>query len=66
MIGKSKSQEIRLGINQFKGMSLIYIRTFMEIEGEKRPTQKGVSLKTEFYPQLKDGMKALGEAIHGL
>jgi hypothetical protein len=38
----------------------------MEIEGEKRPTQKGISLKTEFYPQLKDGVKALGEAIHSL
>ncbi len=66
VIGKSKTQEIRLGINQYKGLNLIYIRTFVEIEGEKRPTQKGVSLKVEFYPQLLEGINALGQAIHGL
>lgn len=66
VIGKSKTQEVRLGINQYKGMALMSIRTFMEIEGEKRPTQKGISLKTEFYPQLKEGIQALGETIQGL
>ena len=66
VIDKSKTQDIRLGINQYRGMNLMYIRTFIEIEGEKRPTQKGVSLKTEYYPQLKEGIMALGKAIHSL
>lgn len=64
VIEKSRTQDIRIGINEYKGMQLIYIRTFMELEGEKRPTQKGVSLKAEFYGELAEAVTALGEAIH--
>lgn len=64
VLEKSKTQDVRVGINEYRGMKLIYLRTYMEIEGEKRPTQKGVSLKVEFYPQLKEAFEKLSKAVH--
>ncbi len=64
VLEKSKTQDIRVGINEYRGMKLIYLRTYMEIEGEKRPTQKGVSLKVDFYPQLQEAFEKLGKLIH--
>ncbi|PKO12811.1 MAG: hypothetical protein CVU39_21995 [Chloroflexi bacterium HGW-Chloroflexi-10] len=63
-IGKSKTQEIRVGISHFKNMQLVDLRTYVEIDGEKRPTQKGVSMKAELYPQLMEAVRKLGELIH--
>jgi len=53
-VGKTITQEIQISLSYFKEMALINIRTFVVYEGELRPTQKGVSIKTSLYPQLWD------------
>ena len=62
-VGKTATQEIQIGLSYFKEMALINIRTFVNFEGEMRPTQKGVSIKTTLYPQLWDAIENLGELI---
>ena len=63
VLGKSMTQEIRISLSYFKKMPLINIRTFVVFEGELRPTQKGVSVKTALYPQLLEAVEKLGEVI---
>ena len=63
VVGKTITQEIRISLSYFKEMALINIRTFVDFEGELRPTQKGVSIKTALYPQLMDAVEKLGALI---
>jgi hypothetical protein len=62
-VGKTATQEIQVSLGYFKEMALINIRTFVDFEGELRPTQKGVSIKTALYPQLWQAVEKLGELI---
>ncbi len=62
-VGKTISQEIQISLSYFKEMALINIRTFVVYEGELRPTQKGVSIKTSLYPQLWEAVEKLGDLI---
>jgi hypothetical protein len=63
VLGKTATQEIRINLNYFKEMPLVNIRTYVEIDGEIRPTQKGVSLRTALFPQLYEAVEKLGELI---
>ena len=63
VINQRADQEIRIGLGNFKKIKLIDIRTHLKIEGELRPTQKGVSLKTELFPQLWDGIEKLADLV---
>jgi hypothetical protein len=63
VIGKTITQEIRISLSYFKEMALINIRTYVDFEGEMRPTQKGISIKTSLYPQLWDAIEKLGVLI---
>lgn len=63
IIAQRAQQEIRISLDHFKTSKLINIRTYVEIEGELRPTQKGVSLKPDFFPELWDGIEKLGDVI---
>lgn len=63
VLGKTITQEIKISLSYFKEMPLINIRTFVVFDGELRPTQKGVSLRTALYPQLLDAVVKLGELI---
>lgn len=57
---KNKSQEIRVGIREYKGNDLIDIRTWTMTQGteEMVPTSKGVSMNIHLITELKE---ALGE-----
>jgi len=54
-IPKGKRAEVRVGLQEFRGTPMIYVRTFTcDKEGEWRPTQKGVSVKVELLSELVD------------
>jgi len=63
VLAKNESQEIRISLGKFKNIKLIDIRTFIKIDGEFRATQKGISLKTELYPQLMEGVEQMAGMI---
>jgi hypothetical protein len=63
VLGKTITQEIKISLSYFKEMPLINIRTFVVFDGEIRPTQKGVSIRTALYPQLLEAVGKLGELI---
>jgi hypothetical protein len=64
-ITKNKSQEVWIGANTYKGLNLIYVRTYAVYgdNTEMRPTKDGVSMKAELFPSLLDAMTKLGGAI---
>jgi hypothetical protein len=65
-LAKTDGSEIRVGFNEYKGQRLVFLRTFVRPGSSGRdwiPTQKGVSLKVEQFPQLLDGMRALAERL---
>jgi hypothetical protein len=64
-ITKNKSQEVWIGANTFKGLNLIFIRTYAVYgdSTEMRPTKDGVSMKADLYPSLLDAVTQLGDAI---
>lgn len=64
-ITKNKSQEVWIGANTYKGLNLIYVRTYAVYgdSTEMRPTKDGVSMKAELFPSLLDAINKLGEVI---
>jgi len=64
-ITKNNKQEIWIGFNVYKGIPLIYLRTFSAYgEGEElKPTKQGVSLKVEQYSFLLEAIEKLGEEL---
>ena len=60
-IPRNHNTEIRIGVNEFRGQRLIYLRLFLreDSQGEEtwKPTQKGVSLRVDLYPRLLDALE---------
>jgi hypothetical protein len=63
VINQRADQEIRISLGNFKNIKLIDIRTYVKLDGEFRPTQKGISLKTAFFPQLWNGIEKLADLV---
>ena len=63
VISQRADLEIRISLGNFKKIKLIDIRTYVQLDGEFRPTQKGISLKTAFFPQLWDGIEKLVDLV---
>ncbi|PKN85022.1 MAG: hypothetical protein CVU46_12390 [Chloroflexi bacterium HGW-Chloroflexi-8] len=63
VINKGAAQEIRINLSSFKKIKLINIRTYVKIDSEWNPTQKGVSLKPDLFPALCDGIEKLAKMI---
>ena len=63
VISQRADLEIRISLGNFKNIKLIDIRTYVKLDGEFRPTQKGISLKTTFFPQLWDGIEKLADLV---
>jgi len=66
VISQRADSEIRISLGNFKKIKLIDIRTYVQMDGEFRPTQKGISLKTAFFPQLLDGIEKLAEMVSAI
>lgn len=65
-ISKSIHTEVRVGVTMYKGHSLIYVRTYVRPDpdtSEWQPTQKGISLRVDLYPQLLEAIEAVGTAL---
>lgn len=60
---KNKKERIRIALNEYKGHQYIDIRTFYLSDGEYKPSQKGVTLKTELYPELLKGVMELADVL---
>jgi len=68
-IRKSTREEVRIGITKFKGIPLIYLRTFANYGSEStelKPTKKGVSIRVDLYPKLLEAVEALGQEVSNL
>jgi len=66
-ISKNENQEIRVGVNTFRNMPLIYIRTFTKKKGdadEWSPSRKGISIKVDLYPRLLEAVESLQDQIN--
>lgn len=60
---KNKKERIRIALNEYKGHQYIDIRTFYLADGEYKPSSKGVTLKTELYPELLKGVMELAATL---
>lgn len=56
-IDKGKGEIFRVEISEFKGKSFLNIRVwYTDANGEYKPTQKGIAIPPEFYPQIKEAI----------
>lgn len=51
--------DVRVSRSTFKGVDRIDVRTFVDIDGERRPTKKGVSIPLDRVPDLIDALRAM-------
>ena len=65
-IPKNEKEEVRVGVNTYKNIPLIYIRIFAKSKGgdEWTATRKGISIKVDLYPRLLEAVEQLGNAIN--
>jgi hypothetical protein len=57
---RNPTEEVRAGIKEFKGRRYIDLRIYyMDDQGEWKPTRKGISLATDFMPELKKAVGAI-------
>ena len=64
-IPKNKSQQVWVGVNIYKDIPLVYIRTYAAFVGspELKPAKQGVSIRAELYPKLLEAVEQLGKAL---
>ena len=54
---RNPTEEVRAGIKEFKGRRYIDLRIYyMDDQGEWKPTRKGISLATDFMPELRNAV----------
>ena len=63
IIEKSSREQVRIGINEFKGAEYIDIRSFYDVSGGFRPSKKGVTIPTRLYGELVKGILELGSTL---
>jgi hypothetical protein len=55
--------EIRVGVNPFRGEVYAYVRRFYQKKGEWAPTRKGISIRVDLVPELVKLIDALASAV---
>ena len=61
---RNATEEVRVGIKEFRGRRYIDLRIYyMDDKGEWKPTRKGISLATDFMPELKDAVLGLEKVL---
>ena len=57
---KNRREEVRATLDVFKGVSVANVRIFVgDSEGEMRATPKGITLRVEQLPELRQAVDAL-------
>ena len=52
-IQKNSREEIRISIDDFKGVTLVNLRVWFEVDdGEMRPGRKGIAFRAELLPEI--------------
>jgi len=67
-IEKGGGEIIRVEISEFKGVKYLNLRVWYTDKetGEYKPTQKGIAVKPELYPMLKEAVLEAEEALKSL
>lgn len=61
---RNATEEVRIGVKEFRGKRYIDLRIYyMDDKGDWKPTKKGISLNTEFMPELKQAVLSLEKAL---
>ena len=62
--GKNATEEVQVSLTEFKGYDLIDLRVYYcPPDGEPVPTKKGLTMSVGLYPDLRDSILKLGEAL---
>jgi hypothetical protein len=61
---RNPTEEVRATLKEFRGRRYLDLRIYYQDDaGEWKPTRKGVSLSTDFMPELKEAVMALEKAL---
>ncbi|MFO8072903.1 MAG: transcriptional coactivator p15/PC4 family protein [Polyangia bacterium] len=64
---RNPTEEVRAGIKEFKGRTYIDIRIYyMDDQGDWKPTRKGVSLATDFMPELRNAVDSIEKELESM
>jgi len=64
---RNPTEEVRAGIKEFKGRRYIDLRIYyLDDQNEWKPTRKGISLATDFMPELKTAVDSLEKELKSL
>ena len=65
-IPKNSNEIFRVEITEFKGSQYLNIRVwYRDKDGEFKPTQKGIAVAPEIFPQLKDAILEAESRLQG-
>jgi len=58
-IPKNSMDEVRVSLSEFKGHTYVDVRVYTEFEGdsEKRPTKKGITVRPDLLPELRQALE---------
>ncbi len=56
-IAKNRRETLRCEIIEYKGMTLLDLRVYTKIDECLAPTRKGVSIKIEMIPQIREWLQ---------
>lgn len=57
VIRKSASEELRLGLEEYRGHQLLNLRVwFQDSDGQKRPGRQGLAVRVELLPQFREAI----------
>lgn len=64
-IEKNSREIVRIDVSEFKEKEYINIRIwFHDVDGQTKPTQKGIALNIEQYEELLKAVQRVGEHIN--
>jgi hypothetical protein len=64
---RNPTEEVRAGIKEFKGRRYIDLRIYyMDDQGEWKPTRKGISLATDFMPELRNAVDNIEKELKSM
>lgn len=63
MFEKNNRKRVYVHVQEYKGAVFLSIREFYANGEEWRPSQKGITVSPELYPELLHGILAAGDAL---